>query len=245
MYEEKGYNSREIPTLVLKNNLHGLDVDKRAAQLSSFALIMKARAINNKFFNHQYYVVPKVYEILDSKYLDDLNYSNQLRDLNLLTHDEYKEIVKLVEQFKFGKTIGSLLKIKPVNHEMIADAIVKIRQNAVVNVFNSEFLVEGLLDIERLSIIAKVLSDKYDVMITNPPYIGISSMEAPVKEYAVKNYPNSKTDMFAMFMETTFVNRRGFVSMINMHGWMFLSSYRKYCYYKRNCFHGTFGRPRF
>ena len=226
MYEEKGYNSREIPTLILKNNLHGLDVDKRAAQLSSFALVMKARTANNKFFNHQYYVVPKVYEILDSKYLDDLNYSKQLKDLDLLTNEEYKEVVKLVEQFKYGKTIGSLLKIKPVDYRLINEAIVKARQNAIVNVFNADFLTEGLSYIKYLNEIAKILSDKYDVMITNPPYIGISSMEAPVKEYAIKNYPNSKTDMFAMFMETNFTKRNGFVSMINMHSWMFLGSYQ-------------------
>ena len=83
----------------------------------------------------------------------------------------------------------------------------------------------GVPTIKNLIRQAKVLSDKYDVMITNPPYIGISSMESQVKDYALAFYPNSKTDMFAMFMETDFLKPNGFLAMINMHSWMFLSSY--------------------
>ena len=79
--------------------------------------------------------------------------------------------------------------------------------------------------LRELSNLAKVLSAKYDVMITNPPYRPISSMEPEVSTYAVNNYPNSKADFFAMFMETNFAKVNGFISMINMHGWMSLSTY--------------------
>lgn len=230
MYEEKGYQAREIPTLILSKNLYGLDVDKRAAQLSSFALIMKARVANSRFFTDRYYVSPNVFEIIDSSYLLQMQYRKHLTELNLLSDKEIKEIDNIVDLFKNGKTIGSLLKIKGVDLSIVKNALVKIENNAIGNIFNSIVLTDGVKDLKNLVVLAEALSSKYDVMITNPPYIGISSMEAPVKEYAIKNYPNSKTDMFAMFMETKFVKAYGFKAMINMHSWMFLDSYEKLRY---------------
>ena len=227
MYEERGYQKRDIPTLILKKNLVGLDVDKRAAQLASFSLIMKARSVNNRFFNDQYYKTPHVYELQDSKLLKDLGYRKQLKDLNLLNDEEIKLITYLVETFENGKTIGSLLKVKPIDFACLDAALDKISKNTVSNLFNIDFLNIGVKRLRELSNLAKILSSKYDVMITNPPYINPSSMEAVVKEYAVKNYPDSKTDMFAMFMETGFVKKTGFTSMVNMHSWMFLASYEK------------------
>lgn len=227
MYDEKGYSSREIPTLILKNNLIGLDVDKRAAQLAAFSLVMKARSVNPRFFSETYYTVPKVYEIKESKYLIRRNYKTALSELGFLSDDEIKDIEKVVNYFKDGKTIGSLLKISGLNFDRLDASIEKIEKNAVVNIFNSDIINEGMKLLKQLVTIAKALSAKYDVMITNPPYIGISSMEDSVREYAQKYYPNSKTDMFAMFMETSLVKSNGFTAMINMHSWMFLSSYEK------------------
>ncbi len=227
MYEERGYQKRDIPTLILKNNLVGLDVDKRAAQLASFSLIMKARSVNNRFFNDQYYETPHVYEMQDSKLLKELEYRKQLKDLNLLNDEETKLITYLVDTFENGKTIGSLLKVKPIDFARLNGALDKISKNAVSNLFNIEFLNMGIKRLRELSNQAKVMSAKYDVMITNPPYINPSSMETVVKEYAIKNYPDSKTDMFAMFMETGFLKHNGFTAMVNMHSWMFLASYEK------------------
>lgn len=227
MYEERGYQSREIPTLILKNNLVGLDVDKRAAQLTSFSLIMKARTMNSRFFNDNYYVKPSVYEIWDARELLQNNYEQQLVDLKILSNEEIKEIKWLVETFRYGKTIGSLLKVCKKDFSVIERAIQTIKTKAVRNIFNSNLLNDGVRCLEYLLAQAKVMSAKYDVMITNPPYIGISSMEKAVKDYASAEYPDSKTDMFAMFMEAPYVKKNGFRAMINMHSWMFLSSYEK------------------
>lgn len=227
MYEEKGYQQREIPTLILKNNLVGLDVDKRAAQLASFSLVMKARSANSRFFNRTYYTVPQVYEIWDSRALLVNDYKTQLQELKILGASQIKDIEWLVETFRYGKTIGSLLKVDKKDFKSISDSIDLLDQNGVRTIFNYNFFVDGIRCLRHLVKQAEVMSAKYDVMITNPPYIGISTMEAPVKDYAVKYYPNSKTDMFAMFMETGFVKRNGFFAMINMHSWMFLSSYEK------------------
>jgi hypothetical protein len=227
MYEERGYQKRDIPTLILTNNLTGLDVDKRAVQLASFSLVMKARSVNNHFFDEKYYVTPHVYELQDSKILKDMGYRKQIKDLNLLNDTEIKLIDYLVDTFTEGKTIGSLLEVKPIDFACLDAALEKIHKQAVPSLFNTWFLGQGMKRMKELATLAKVLSAKYDVMITNPPYIGPSTMEAPVKDYASKNYSNSKTDMFAMFMETSFVRNNGFMAMINMHSWMFLSSYEK------------------
>lgn len=227
MYEEKGYQKRDIPTLILTKNLVGLDVDKRAAQLASFALVMRARSINPRFFSSDYYTTPMVYEIRDSHYLISINYKKHLEDLQLLNAGEIKEITNVVYAFHNAKTIGSLLKLKHIDFALFDGAIQKIETDAVYNIFNAEFVSKGVELLKELSVQAKVLVSKYDVMITNPPYLSTSSMEPAVKEYAAKFYPNSKSDMFAMFMETGFVKENGFTAMINMHSWMFLSSYEK------------------
>lgn len=227
MYEEKGYQKRDIPTLILTKNLVGLDIDKRAAQLASFSLVMRARSSNPRFFSKDYYVKPQVFEILDSRQLINIIYRKHLTDLNLLSADEIKEITYVVEAFQNAKTIGSLIKLNPIEFACLDGAIMKIEKDAVKNVFNSNIISESVKLLKKLSEQAKFFSGKYDVMITNPPYIGTSSMEPSVKEYAAKHYPNSKTDMFAMFMETGFVKKNGFTAIINMHSWMFLSSYEK------------------
>lgn len=227
MYEERGYQKRDIPTLILKNNLVGLDVDKRAAQLASFSLIMKARSVNNRFFNDQYFEIPHVYELQDSKLLKELEYRKQIKDLNLLNDKETKLVNYIVDTFEHGKTIGSLLKVKQIDFACLDVALDKISKDTVTNLFNIEFLNMGVKRLRELSNLAKVLSAKYDVMITNPPYRPISSMEAGVIDYAAEYYPNSKSDMYAMFMETNFVKHHGFLAMINMHSWMFLSDYKK------------------
>jgi len=225
MYEERGYQKRDIPTLILTKNLTGLDVDKRAVQLASFSLIMKARSVNNRFFDEKYYVAPHVYELKDSKLLKDMGYRKQVKDLDLLNDTETKHIDYLVDTFEEGKTIGSLLKVKSIDFTCLDGALEKIDKKAVPSIFNTEFLSYGVKRLKELAALAEVLSAKYDVMITNPPYRPISSMEGVVSDYAAKEYPNSKVDMFAMFMETNFVKTNGFLSMINMQAWMFTSSF--------------------
>ena len=225
MYLEKGYSSKDIPGLILKNNLFGLDVDKRAAQLSQFALMMRARAIDSRFFNESRIVFPKVYEIIDSKHLISLNYQKFMEEFHF-SKDAIDIAEYLVKTFENGKVIGSLLKISPKNYDLLLDEIA-LKKDFIANTLQFEFYDYGLPELKRLAEVAKILSSKYDVMITNPPYCGSSTLEKECKEYASKNYPDSKTDMFAMFMEVPLVKKNGFRAMINMHSWMFLSSYEK------------------
>ena len=226
MYLEQGYNKRDIPALILKNNLYGLDVDKRAAQLAKFSLVMKARSIDNRFFNEDRFVNPRVFEIKDSQLLIALNYKDAMKSLHF-SAESIKLAEYLVDIFEYGKVIGSLLKVVPKDYTPLTEDIKRCKEVESPGIFEQDFYDKGLKRLRYLARVARVLARKYDVMITNPPYIGISTLETPAKNYAYKYYPNSKTDMFAMFMETSFVKNNGFRSMINMQGWMFLSSYEE------------------
>lgn len=239
MYQERGYTKKDIPALILKNNLVGFDIDQRATQLASFALIMRARSIDNKFFEEERYVRPKVYEIIDSKSLLRCNYNGksykeilseyntkQWNGENQLSNDELKLIDYLVSLFSDAKVIGSLLKVKTAEYLTIRKKLdINFKENTQVDLFTSSFFEHEFKELLEILRIAFFISQKYDVMITNPPYMGVSGLEIAPKSYLTKNYPNSKTDMFAMFMETDFVIQNGFLSMINMHSWMFLWSY--------------------
>lgn len=226
MYKEKGYSLKDIPSKILTNNLYGLDVDKRAAQLSEFSLLMKARSIDNRFFNESRIVFPNIYEIIDSKLLISLDYKQNIRDFGY-SKRSIEIIEYLVNTFENGKVIGSLLMVENKDYQSVIDETNNIKRLYTTNLLQEDFKNYGLDIIIKLCTIAKVMSSKYDVMITNPPYCGTSNLEINVKKYFNDFYPNSKSDMFGMFMEVSYVKKNGFRAMINMHSWMFLSSYEK------------------
>ena len=227
MYLEKGYEKREIPGLILKNNLYGLDVDKRAAQLAQFALIMKARSIDNRFFNEGRYVLPKVYEILDSQAIEG-DYRNHMKTLKF--SKESIDIAGYLEKtFKEGKTIGSLLNIEERDYESFISEIDQVKSGDIPGLFEQIFFNYGLDILKQLAVLATVLSSKYSVMVTNPPYVNASKFDAPLKEYASKQYRDSRTDMFSMFIEKSFnvTEHGGFASFMAPYVWMFIKSYEE------------------
>ena len=227
MYEEKGYSAREIPTLILSKNIFGLEIDKRAAQLSSFSLIMKAREMNNRFFSKNYFCMPNVAEIYDSRYFLSCDYRKEFSELSIITNAEIVAIESLVETFRYGKTIGALLEMPKIDVVAVETAIEKLKSEVVPTIFNSEFINKCVALLPKILRQYKIMADKYDVMITNPPYLGISKMEAAPKEYLIAKYPRSKSDMFAMFMEVPYVKPNGFRAMVNPDSWMFLVSYEE------------------
>ena len=227
MYEEKGYSAREIPTLILSKNIFGLEIDKRAAQLSSFSLIMKAREMNNRFFSKNYFCMPNVAEIYDSRYFLSCDYKKEFSELSIITNAEIVAIESLVETFRYGKTIGALLEMPKIDVAAVETAIEKLKTDVVPTIFNAEFINKCVALLPKLLRQYKIMADKYDVMITNPPYLGISKMEVAPKEYLIAKYPRSKSDMFAMFMEVPYVKPNGFRAMVNPDSWMFLVSYEE------------------
>lgn len=224
MYLEKGYNSKDIPSLILKNNLYGLDIDKRAAQLAQFSLIMKARSIDNRFFNEDRFVRPRVFEIIDSKLLKETNYRESMKSLHF-NEDSIKMVDFLYDTFENAKIIGSLLKVPARDYTGLLDDIKRCKENEYPNLLEMNFFNAGIDCIKYLVKVAMTLSRKYDVVITNPPYLGISNLEEPGKSYLIKNYPDSKSDMFAMFMEVDYIKKNGFRAIVNPDSWMFLVSF--------------------
>lgn len=227
MYEEKGYMPREIPTLILSKNLYGLEIDKRASQLASFALVMRARSINNRFFDEKYYVRPQVFEIYSSKEFIDLNYCHQL-SYTSLNEEEKNEISKIVDLFADAKNIGSLIDTRFLNFTVLDKAVEKLKLE-VLTTFNVNVVHLGTPILRKLIAQAKVMARKYDVCVTNPPYMGGSGMNSILSEYVKDRFPNSKSDLFSCFIEKGFdyVKTNGFNCMVTMQSWMFLSSFEK------------------
>lgn len=230
MYDEKGYARREIPTLILKNNLVGLDVDKRAAQLASFALVMKARSANNRFFNEDYYTAPRVHELRDSHFLERIGYRQQMAELAVFTEEELRTVSKLVDTFRYGKTIGSLIKVPAIDFAAAERAIEKLENDVVATTFNTEFLENGTPLLKALLAQARAMSAKYDVMITNPPYLGSDKMPIELKQYLCNEYVPGRYDTYAAFVmrRNSVLRERGIAALVTMHNFMFTPSYEEF-----------------
>ncbi len=201
IYLSCGYTERDAAQNIVRNNLWGLDLDKRAYQLAYFAVMMKARQYDRRFLTRG--IKP------------NLSYFQDLPIVNYSLLDE--PIKSFVEQFENADTYGSLITVKA--DDEIDKAL-------------DEF--QGTLDLtfghmEHLMQLYKILSQLYDVVCTNPPYMAMSNANAKLKDYVEKNYPDSKSDLFAVFIERCgqLSNRNGFYAMITQHSWMFLSSYEK------------------
>jgi hypothetical protein len=218
IYEEEGYNKSDIPSLILENNIYGCDIDKRAATLAQFALMMKARMYYRRFFKKG--VAPQVLE-LRTESLNDEQVEEYLNSIgtDLLTVD----ISTLVESFKDVKNIGSLVNPMGVDIDAVEARFntLKPEQNLFYN--------DIYQTIKVLIPQAKILGSTYACVVTNPPYMGSKGMNKALSDFVKKQYPDSKSDLFAVFMERTLelTKSHGFMSMINQHSWMFLSSYEK------------------
>ena len=241
IYLERGYRSRDIPRLILENNLYGINIDTRAAQLASFALLMKAREDDRRLFSNP----PKlnIIALQDSLELDadqiwqDLNlnqawqkgshvdlFGNDQKDLSSPDNDaRYALIQELVEKFKEAKTFGSLICMDSQEQGFVD------LQNTLEDLVVDGDTLQKAAAKKLLSLViqAKLLAKQYDAVIANPPYMGGKGMNTALKDFAKKKFPDSKSDLFAMFIERGFAwcKECGFNSMVTMQSWMFLSSY--------------------
>lgn len=220
IYLECGYTERDATSLILKNNLFGLDIDDRAYQLAYFAVMMKARSYDRRILTRN--IKPNVYSIKESNFLAD--------SWQKISDDEkFREIFQtVVDTFIDAKEYGSILNIPDADYDYALSVIDDFEQSVPVD-FEAQILRGKTDDIRALVNQAKLLSQKYDAVVTNPPYMPVSNSSASLQNFVKKNYPDSKTDMFAVFIERvaqlTKPNR--YSAMITMHSWMFLSSYEK------------------
>ena len=221
IYESCGYSPRDAVKSVLENNLYGLDIDKRASQLAYFAVMMKARQYNRRILGSG--IKPNVLEIKDSSSISD----NLIRYASFGSAKAEKEFRILCDTFADAKELGSIIVMPELDIALLESCIAKLEDEDLSNL---DSLVYRKLAAEKLAPLvkqARIMQQKYDVVVTNPPYMGSSGMISHLSEYAKKYYPNNKSDLFAIFIEKSFhmIKKYGFSSMITMQSWMFLSTY--------------------
>lgn len=224
IYVSCGYPERDIPQLILTNNLYGIDIDERAAQLAYFALVMKARSKNRRLFRKEEPITVNICSIKESNGIASIERPAQSQ---IEFDDRYKQIADyLIKTFENAREYGSILKVEKMDYDGLLHYIKEIANQGPLDIFDSMFIAQVAKDMPDLIRQAKILSQKYDVYITNPPYLG-KGMSTLMGNYVKSNYPDSKTDLFAVFMELPLLKKDGYLSMINQHSWLFLSSYEK------------------
>ncbi len=220
IYESYGYTTREAVASIVENNLYGLDIDDRAAQLAYFAVMMKARQYDRRFFSRG--IQPHVYAIVESNHVDKFAVDYFCNGDAKLT----AAMDTIISELHDAKEYGSILTVTPQDWSALYDRFAEITED--INM-SRETALRELLPLVQ---VAEALAQKYDVVVTNPPYMGSSGMSPKLTEYVKKNYPDSKSDMSTVSMEKTLdmCCEHGVMSMINIPVWMFLSSYEKLRY---------------
>lgn len=218
IYEEEGYGHSEIPEMILTHNLYGIEIDERAGVLAAFALSMKARKMNRRFFQNP--VQPNICVLENFSFEEgELNAYTDAIGRELFTND----IRATLLQFNEADNFGSLILPKAEDVSDILNLLKTKNLSENLSLLNTQ---QKVIDVLKQ---ADYLSPKYHVVVANPPYMGGKGMNARLKTFAKDNYPNSKSDFFAMFIDRNLdlVMVKGMVAMITMQSWMFLSSYQK------------------
>ena len=217
IYTSAGWNQREAAQSILKNNLYGLDIDDRAAQLAYFAVMMKARQYDRRLLTRS--IQPNIYSIRESNGIQAMTIEYFRKNDPKLKAD----IESLVTEMRDAKEYGSILNIAPVDFARLYARFDEIRED--IDMMQMSALDE-LLPLVKC---AELLAQKYDVVVTNPPYMAVSNAGPKVNNYVKKNFPDSKADLFAVFIERCgqMAKKNGYQAMITQHAWMFLSSFEK------------------
>ena len=218
IYESYGYTTREAVASIVENNLYGLDIDDRAAQLAYFAVMMKARQYDRRFFSRG--IQPHVYAIVESNHVDKFA-------VDYFCNGDAKLTVAMdtiISELHDAKEYGSILTVTPQDWTALYDRFAEITED--INMSRDTALRELLPLVQ----VAEALAQKYDVVVTNPPYMGLKSgMTTKLVEKVKRDYPNSKSDLYAVFIERclTMSCSLSYIAMITQHSWMFQSSFSK------------------
>jgi type II restriction/modification system DNA methylase subunit YeeA len=245
IYNDRSYKPRDIPKLILEKNLFGLDIDDRAAQLAGFALMMMARADDRRIFTRG--VQLNVLSLQETSSFDidslwqqlDLNNQSKLGNSDDLfavaehqcdyADPNYQLLAKCKEWFLHAKNLGSLIDVPETEHRalvLLLSNLISIFENGK---FNQKSAVNAIFPIIKQAVF---LSQKYLAVVANPPFIGGKGMNSDLKEFAKENYKDSKSDLFAMFIERNlkFCDLNGKLGFVTPFTWMFIKSYEKLRY---------------
>lgn len=223
IYAAYGYSTRESVQSIIEHNLYGLDIDDRAAQLAYFEVMMTAAKYDNRFLKRNEVPQPRVYAILES---NGIRYEQEFGDF--LLSEEHRETLRyLLDVFQDAKEYGSILQVEQKDYVGFLEAWKLGAEASLENIMMLGWYTEANERVQALARQAIVLSQKYDVVVTNPPYMGSSGMGAKLSNYVKKNYPDTKSDLSTVCMQKALAmnSHRGYIAMINIPVWMFLTSY--------------------
>ena len=286
IYEEEGYAPSEIPALILRHNLHGLEICPRAAQLAELALVFKAREKARRFFQPEHFVRPNIIELQDLRFDDgELSayftalgvsgewevgsgksevesgkwrvgsgewevgsgkwkvgsgkvreetadesslFSNTLSASSPTSHSPLAtpHFRRLLQQFEESKNFGSLIQ------PCLTEAEIQSARSELSTLHSSLPTADLMVGASHLKVLrvldqAEALTQRYHVVVANPPYMGGKTMNSQLREFAKELYADGRVDLFAMFIERGFslVQAGGYNAMVTMQAWMFLSSF--------------------
>ena len=227
IYRSAGYGDRDAAASIVEHNLYGLDIDDRAAQMAYFVVMMKGCHYDSRFLRR--HLNPHVYAIQESNGIN----RNQLKFFgNGLSDFERNEarlqLEGLLDTLTNAKEYGSILNMENYNWALLRSCADAAGEDAQMSM-DSFGLADTVARLKQLIDIGEALGQKYDVVVTNPPYMGGSGMDAHLSDFVKQNYPDTKSDMSTVCMERTLnmCNAHGYMAMINIPVWMFLSSYEK------------------
>lgn len=225
IYENAGWPQRDAAQSIIQNNIYGLDIDDRAAQLSYFAVLMKARQYDRRILTRG--IEPNVYAVQESNGIN----RDQLKYFGAgLAEEESKtallQMERLLNTLNDAKEYGSLLNVEDYDWELLEKFVENTDTESQIS-FDTFGLDETAEKLKQLIRIGKVMAQKYEVVATNPPYAGTSNLSAKVNDYVKENYPDSKSDLFAVFIERCgeMLKKNGYQAMITQHSWMFIGSF--------------------
>ena len=217
IYESYGYTTREAVASIVENNLYGLDIDDRAAQLAYFAVMMKARQYDRRFFSRG--IQPHVYAIVESNHVDQFAVDYFCNgDVKLTTAMD-----TIIKELHDAKEYGSILTVTPQDWSALYDRFAEITED--INM-SRETALRELLPLVQ---VAETLAQKYDVVVTNPPYMGASNMNPKLNEFIKNNYTDYKSDFFSAFVIhcSEMAKKFGYCGFFTPYVWMFIQSYEK------------------
>jgi hypothetical protein len=222
MYMEAYYSPQEAVDSIIQNNLYGLDLDDRAAQLATFAVLLKAAQYDRDIWSRD--LKPQVYSMPEPRSFGSEEVKDFLGTAGLKHFDQLDSALRLMQQ---AQNLGSIMKLRLTEE---AQDFIELRVNELKDSDFRDFKEEAILDaITPFIPVLLLMTKKYCSVVANPPYMGQKNMNADLKAYVNKHYPMSKSDLFAVFMESTLAMtvKSGRMGMVNQHSWMFLSSYEK------------------
>ena len=227
IYESAGYSQRDAAKSILEHNIYGLDIDDRAYQLAYFAVMMKARQYNRRILNGENSC--HVYAIQESNSINRAHLKYFGAGIDDIEKNAAKmQLEGLLDTLTDAKEYGSILNVESYNWDLLRRFVAAEDTDGQISM-DSVGVEDTAEQLNRLIDIGETMARKYWVTCTNPPYAGTSNLSANVNNFVKKNYPDSKADLFAVFIERCrqMTVNNGFQAMITQHAWMFLSSFEK------------------